>query len=197
MVYGNNGEKYYIHEEYEETGPLFEKVLSQINQMVRQLPAITTPFRIEVNNSDHHHSPFGGSKNDTNLLPVAGISFQGIFRIGAAGGLAFAVVNAAVGQNFLHFSFINMAAVHSATGMFGINKLPRVAVNNLITGSTFIIGGAGWRSRRIVMALFMALLLLRAFLATCIFHTGNQHYQAENEDAGYYLLHNECKGRAS
>lgn len=54
----------------------------------------------------------------------------------------------------------------------------------------------GWW-RLITMAFLIALLLLLAFLAACIIHTRRKNYQKENEEAGYYLLHNERKGRAS
>jgi hypothetical protein len=149
---------------------------SKLSQLV--LLTIAAPVGIEVNNCDHYHTPFGRGENDTYLLPVAGGAFQCIFGIGPAGGFAFAVINTAFGQNILYFSLINMAAIHSATGMFGINKPAGVAVNNVITGGTAIIGrrlwtmiinlviGIGRLITLFMLAFFVAMLLLLALLAT-------------------------------
>jgi hypothetical protein len=147
------------------------------------LLTIAAPVGIEINNCDHHHTPFGGGKNNTYLLSVACGAFKRIFGIGTAGGLAFAVIDTAFGQNVLYFSLVNMAAVHSATGMFGINKLAGMAVNNIITGSAAIIRCSLWtmivnlvigigRLVALFMLAFFVAVLLLAFLASGIIHTG-------------------------
>jgi hypothetical protein len=92
---------------------------------------ITAPFVIKVYDGDNHHTAFGGCENYTNLLPIVGSAFEGILGIGTAGGLAFAVVNASFFEYFFYFRLINVAAIHAATGMFGINKVAGVTVDNI------------------------------------------------------------------
>ena len=148
---------------------------------------ITTPVRIEVNNSYYHHTPFGRGKNNAHLLPIAGCAFECIFGIGPAGRFAFAVIDTAVGQNFFHFSLVYMPAVHTAPRMFGINKFTWVAVNNIVAGTgTALIGGAGTLVANRVIGIFpgvavtvirlfplvLLIVLLAAFLPAGIILTG-------------------------
>lgn len=108
--------------------------MSQINLCGVILLAIAVPFGAQVNDGDNHHTPFAGCKNYAYFLPIAGGAFERIFGIGAAGGFAFAVVDAAFFENFPHFGLVDMAAAHTATGMFGINEMTGVAVDSTITG---------------------------------------------------------------
>jgi hypothetical protein len=95
---------------------------------------ITGPFGVEINNGDYHHTPFGGGENNAHLLAIVGNAFQRVFGIGPAGGLAFAVIDAALLQDLLHFRLINMAAIHAAPGMLGVNEVTGMAVNDIGSG---------------------------------------------------------------
>ncbi len=107
-----------------------------------QLLTITAPVSIEVNYGNNHHAAFGRGKDDAHILSVACGTFQRIFGIGPARRFAFAIIDTAFGQNILYLGFVNMPAVHAATGMFGINKLTGVPVNNIVAGASIIPGGS-------------------------------------------------------
>ncbi len=59
---------------------------------------------------------------------VVGDAFKGVFGIGPGMQFAFAIVDIAGLQNFLHFAFVDMATSHAAAGMFGINEMRSMTI---------------------------------------------------------------------
>jgi hypothetical protein len=95
------------------------------------------PIPIQVDDRDYHGAAFGSSENDADVLSIAGSAFQGVFGIGTAGGFAFGVVDATFLQDLGYLAFINMAAIHAAARMFGVNEGGRVANNRVGCGGWF------------------------------------------------------------
>lgn len=93
------------------------------------------PFFTEINDGDHHHITLRGSKNDTHILPVAGSALEGVLGVGPCGGLALAVIDPALFENFSYFLFVDMAAIHAAACMFGIDQLVIASAKTLITST--------------------------------------------------------------
>ncbi len=95
--------------------------------------AIAGPFGIEVDDGDHHDFIRLGSEHNSNMLFIMGVPFQRIrFPLVALFNLI--VIDGALFQNLLHFRFIDMPAIHAATGMFGIDEVACLSVEPLKIG---------------------------------------------------------------
>jgi hypothetical protein len=92
------------------------------------------PFLSQVNDRNDDHIAVIRGKYDTYLLPVARGAFQRIFGVGTGGRFAFALIYPPLFKYFFHFLFIDMAAIHPATGMFGIDQLTVTSVKRIGAG---------------------------------------------------------------
>jgi hypothetical protein len=61
-----------------------------------------------------------GNYNAQVLVPVT-VAFISISWAGVALKIALALVNIVFGQHFFYFGLVNVAALHTAAGMFGVN----------------------------------------------------------------------------
>ena len=83
---------------------------------------MTAPFHAEFYAGDDNQLCVFGGNDDTQMLLFCSVSFNGVFWIRTAIGLALAVINRSLIQHFMNFLCRNMTAIHPASGMSGENQ---------------------------------------------------------------------------
>jgi hypothetical protein len=88
----------------------------------KYLITAASPVLVQVNTGNHTGGIVTGCENNPEVLSFFGIAFQRIGRARFIEGIGFLGVNASGFQDFDHFLFCNMAAIHPASGVTGIFK---------------------------------------------------------------------------
>jgi len=86
------------------------------------------PFFFEINNCNDYCFSRRNSKHDPNILTIGSISFERELRFWFVSLITFLMVNSAFSQDLSYFIFSDHSAIHSATGMFGIDKLGGISI---------------------------------------------------------------------
>lgn len=95
---------------------------------MHSLVAMARPFGAQVNYRYHHGAVIGLGEHNAYALAIVRGAFQRKLWVGLAVRFAMRIIDRAFFQDLAHFAFINMAAIHAAAGMVGINNMRHIAM---------------------------------------------------------------------
>ncbi len=103
--------------------------------------AMTGPFRFEIDTGNHGNRVIAGSKNNPQVLLVAGITLHSIFFTAFLPiQFAFPVVDGSCFEYFRDLLPGNMPAVHTALGVLTVFKVRGMTVETRLAGSIIAVG---------------------------------------------------------